>query len=195
MTTSRARKSGTDGLRPGEIQDTGALALAQDAAAPEAGALPTLAAAAGYVLAVSYPVLAISTGVRALYQLFVKDGGLIHSGDPSLYLGPLLSALAASLYLVATVGFVRRTPRAWWVSVSALGLETALTLLVGTLTLPGMASAATIGGTVWRWYGADYGFFPLFQPLLGLLWLFWPVTMDAYGIDWLPPWRRGRRTA
>ena len=45
-----------------------------------------------------------------------------------------------------------------------------------------------IGRTVWRHFGEDYGFFPLFQPLLGLIWLLWPLTMAAYGI-------RGRRSA
>ena len=31
-----------------------------------------VASPAGYILAVSYPVLALSTGVRALYQLFLQ---------------------------------------------------------------------------------------------------------------------------
>ena len=39
-----------------------------------------------------------------------------------------------------------------------------------------------IGRTVWRHFGEDYGYFPLFQPLLGLVWLFWPLTVAAYGI-------------
>ena len=39
-----------------------------------------------------------------------------------------------------------------------------------------------IGRTVWRAFGADYLFFPLFQPLLGLAWLFRDETLQAYGI-------------
>jgi hypothetical protein len=39
-----------------------------------------------------------------------------------------------------------------------------------------------IGRTVWRHFGADYGYFPLIQPLLGLAWLFHPETLRAYGI-------------
>ena len=54
-----------------------------------------------------------------------------------------------------------------------------LTLIVGTWSY---IDPALIGSTVWRHFGADYGYFPLFQPLLGLLWLFWPVTLAAYGI-------------
>ncbi len=45
---------------------------------------------AGYVLAVSYPILALSTGVRAIYQLFFKAG-------VDNYLPVYLSALAALL--------------------------------------------------------------------------------------------------
>ena len=38
------------------------------------------------------------------------------------------------------------------------------------------------GRTVWRHFGADYGYFPLFQPLIGLVWLLLPETLRAYGI-------------
>jgi hypothetical protein len=129
-------------------------------------------AAAGVILAVSYPVLALSTGFRAVYQLFLKEG-------VTNYIGPALSAVAALLYLVATVGFAIREKWAWRVSVVALGLEMVLVLVVGTLSI---IMPQTIGRTVWRLYGIDYGFFPLVQPLLGLLWLFHPKTLVAYGI-------------
>lgn len=127
---------------------------------------------AGFILAVSYPVLALSTGVRALYQLFLKEG-------VTDYLPPAMSGLAALCYLTATIGFVYRRKWSWWLSVGVLGFETLLTLIVGTWSY---IDPALIGSTVWRHFGADYGYFPLFQPLLGLLWLFWPVTMRVYGI-------------
>lgn len=132
----------------------------------------SIASPAGYVLAVSYPVLALSTGVRALYQLFFKDGVID-------YLPPAMSGVAALCYLTATIGFAYRHRWAWWISVLVLGLETMLTLIVGTWSY---IDPALVGSTVWRHFGADYGYFPLFQPLLGLLWLFWPVTLEAYGI-------------
>jgi hypothetical protein len=138
----------------------------------EAEGLSGFIAAAGVILAISYPVLAISTGFRAVYQLFFKEG-------VTNYLAPALSAVAAILYLVATVGFAIREKWAWRVSVVALGLEMILVLVVGTLSI---LIPETIGRTVWRYYGIDYGFFPLFQPLLGLIWLFHPKTLAAYGI-------------
>lgn len=131
-----------------------------------------IASPAGYILAVSYPVLALSTGVRALFQLFFKDG-------VTAYLPPTMSGIAALCYLMATIGFAYRRRWAWWLSVIVLALETTLTLIVGTWSY---IDPALIGSTVWRHFGADYGFFPLFQPLLGLLWLFWPVTLRTYGI-------------
>ncbi len=128
--------------------------------------------AAGVILAISYPVLAISTGFRALYQLFFKEG-------VTNYLAPLLTAVAAFLYLIATVGFAIHEKWAWRVSVIALSLEMILVIVVGTLSIfyPDL-----IGRTVWRYYGIDYAFFPLIQPILGLLWLFHPQTLAAYGI-------------
>ena len=131
-----------------------------------------LLSAIGYILGVSYPVLALSTGVRALFQLFFKAG-------VTDYVGPSLSAVAALCYLTATLGVVHRRRWTWYTSVVSLCFEMAMVLLIGTLST---IYPDLIGHTVWRNFGADYGFFPLFQPLLGLLWLFWPQTLRAYGI-------------
>lgn len=126
----------------------------------------------GYALGLSYPVLALSTGVRAGYQLLFK-------ANVENYLASWLSALAAVFYIVATVGFFVRKPWAWRLSVTMLGAETFMTLLIGTLSL---IVPEVIGRTVWGRFGADYGFFPLVQPLLGLAWLFWPATRALYGV-------------
>lgn len=134
--------------------------------------LSDFARISGRVLAISYPVLALSTGVRAVYQLFFKAG--VTERLPST-----LSAVAALCYLLATVGFVVRRRWAWRLSVGVLAFESAMTLVVGTLSL---IEPELVGRTVWRWYGADYAFFPLFQPLLGLLWLFRDDTLRAYGL-------------
>jgi len=139
--------------------------------APEKG-LAGFIKTAGAILAISYPVLALSTGARAVYQLFLKEG-------VNDILPPALSAVAALCYLVATVGFAYRRGWAWRLSVGVLVFETLMTLLVGTLSF---IYPDVIGRTVWRHFGVDYGFFPLIQPLLGLAWLLHPETLRAYGI-------------
>lgn len=133
--------------------------------------LESIVSPAGYILAFSYPVLALSTGVRAIYQLFFKAG-------VTNYFPPTLSAIAALCYLVATLGFAYRRKWSWWLSLSVLGVETLLTLLVGTWSF---IDPAAVGSTVWRHFGEDYGYFPLIQPILGLLWLIWPQTLALYG--------------
>ena len=134
--------------------------------------LSTFASITGAILGISYPVLAISTGARALYQLLLKEG-------VTNYLGPALTGVAALLYLIAAIGFARRRRWAWKLSVAALTLETIFTIVVGTLSL---VIPDVIGNTAWRHFGADYAFFPLIQPLLGLGWLMHPETRRAYGI-------------
>lgn len=157
--------------------------------------IPGLIRAAGAILALSYPVLALSTGVRAVYQIV--------EGDPSN--APWLTLLGALFYTIATIGFAKqprpepknRQPKppsqfflarwwralspanAWRISLGVLGLETAFTLVVGTLSL---TTPELIGRNVWHTYGRDYGYFPLIQPLLGLAWLIHPETLRNYAI-------------
>ncbi len=128
------------------------------------------------MLIISYPVLALSTGVRAAVRLLRGE---------TTYLPDGLSALAASFYLIATIGLIYRNPRGWYLSVSVLVLETICTLVVGSLSF---THPELIGRTAWRHFGADYGYFPLVQPILGLAWLFHPQTLQAYGVKprWLP---------
>lgn len=151
-----------------------------ESVAAEAGGQPPhseeslsgFASVAGGILAISYPVLAISTGARAGYQLLLKEG-------VTNYLGPGLTAVAAILYLVATVGFARRQKWAWRLSVGALTVETFFTVVVGSLSF---VIPDVIGSTAWRHFGVDYAFFPFIQPILGLVWLLHPRTRRAYGI-------------
>lgn len=147
--------------------------MSKQSIAPAAqGGYASLMSAFGYILAVSYPVLALSTGTRAVYQIFFKQG-------VDNYLAPTLSLVAAACYLVATVGFAWRRRWTWWLSLLSLGIETLLTLIVGTWSI---LAPDFIGRTVWRRFGEDYGYFPLFQPILGLLWLVWPATLVMYGL-------------
>jgi hypothetical protein len=134
-----------------------------------ANGLSGFIAAAGVILAVSYPVLAISTGFRAVYQII--------EGDPEN--AAYLSLLAALLYATATIGFVVRKRWAWRLSVGVLLFESLMTLVIGSLSF---IEPELFGRNVWQFFGRDYGYFPLVQPILGLLWLFNPQTLVAYGI-------------
>lgn len=131
---------------------------------------PSIVSSIGYVLAASYPILALSTGTRAIVRLFFRD-------SPDLF-APTMSAIAALLYIIATVGFAYRRKWSWWLSIGSLGIETVLTLVVGGLSY---VNPELVGRTVWRHFGEDYGYFPLFQPILGLVWLYWPETLRQYG--------------
>lgn len=128
--------------------------------------------ASGVILAISYPVLALSAGVRSMYQLFFKEGQVNE-------LAAVLSGVAAICYLVASVGFIVRKRWAWQVSVIMLSFELVMVLLIGVLSL---LMPDVIGRTVWGRFGADYGYFPLIQPLLGLAWLLNRETRRVYGL-------------
>ena len=143
---------------------------------PQGNALPRWLRVTGFILGISYPVLALSTFFRAAYQLFFKEG-------VDNYVGPTLTAVACTCYMLATVGFFVRKRWAWKLSVSVLSFETIMTLTIGTLSI---AYPEMVGSTVWRNFGQDYGFVPLVQPLFGLAWLIHPATRSAYGI-WQKP--------
>lgn len=150
------------------VQDPKAVATA----AEESQDLKTRAISLiGYVLGISYPLLALSTGARGLYQLFFRDD--------LTKLGPALSVLTAVLYVIAAIGFFKRTSRWWRIAVAALAVETALVLVIGALSF---IAPDLIGSTAWRHFGQDYGFFPLIQPLLGLVYLLWRPTRVAFGV-------------
>ncbi len=162
------RKVGDNsGMSNSTLDSSTPAAVAEQVQDPKTRAISLI----GYILGISYPLLALSTGVRGLYQLFLRDD--------LAKLGPALSMLTAVLYLVAAVGFFKRTLRWWRIAVAALAAETVLVLAVGVLSfvLPDL-----IGSTAWRHFGQDYGYFPLIQPLLGLIYLLWKPTRVAFGV-------------
>jgi hypothetical protein len=141
-----------------------------------ANAMSGFIRAAGVILAISYPVLALSAGVRSIYQLFFKE-------EVVSYLPAILSGLAAIAYLLAAIGFIVRKKWAWRLSVTMLIFELSMVLIVGTLSF---IIPDVIGRTVWGSFGADYGYFPLIQPILGLAWLFNRETRTVYEIGSVP---------
>jgi len=110
------------------------------------------------VLVAVYAVFALAAGARAAVQLSTR-----FAEAPVAY---LLSALAAVVYVVATVALARRGRR---VALVAISVELVGVLVVGTLSL--VDRAAFPDETVWSAYGRGYLFIPLVLPVVGLLYL------------------------
>ena len=115
----------------------------------------------GRLLILVYAVFAVSAGARAAVQIATK-----FSEARAAY---LLSAFAAVVYLLATVGLARSGPRARRLALTAVTIEMVGVLVVGTISLAQPDDFPD--ATVWSGYGEGYGFVPLVLPVLGLLWL------------------------
>jgi len=116
----------------------------------------SVAAGPGRLLVAVYGIFAVAATSRAGLQLATRFGEA-----PVAY---LLSALAAAVYVVATVALARSQRR---LAVAACGFELAGVLIVGALSL--VLPDAFPDETVWSAFGAGYGFIPLVLPVLGLL--------------------------
>jgi hypothetical protein len=81
----------------------------------------------------------------------------------------LLSALAAVVYLTATIGLAVGGRRGRLTALVSCTIELVGVLLVGTLSIAD--SEAFPHDTVWSRFGSGYGYVPLVLPLVGLWWL------------------------
>ena len=116
---------------------------------------------AGRVLVAVYGIFALAATARASVQLLTK-----FDEAPLAY---LLSALAALVYIVATITLARGTRASRRLALIAIMIELAGVLFVGTLSV--VDPEAFPRATVWSVYGIGYGFVPLVLPILGLAWL------------------------
>lgn len=112
----------------------------------------------GRLLVAVYAVFAVAASSRAGYQLATRFGEA-----PVAY---LLSALAAAVYVVATVALLRDARR---LALASIGFELAGVVGVGAWSV--VDSDRFPDATVWSAFGAGYGYVPLVLPVLGLLWL------------------------
>lgn len=112
----------------------------------------------GRVLVAVYGVFALAASARAGFQIAQK-----FDEAPLAY---LLSALAALVYVLATVALARDWRGVAWL---AVGVELVGVLAVGTLSV--LDTGDFPDETVWSVYGEGYGFVPLVLPFLGLAWL------------------------
>lgn len=115
----------------------------------------------GRILVAVYAIFALAATSRAAVQISTK----FHEA-PLAY---ILSALAAVIYIVATVALARSGSMSWRVALGCLTVELAGVLVVGTLSI--FDREAFPDATVWSGYGEGYGFIPLVLPVIGLLWL------------------------
>jgi len=115
----------------------------------------------GRVLIAVYAVLALAATGRSFVQIATD-----FSDAPIAY---ALSALAAVVYILATIALIKKGDlwyRIAWITIS---FELLGVLVVGLLSLfdPILFPAKT----VWSVFGAGYGFVPLVLPIIGMIWL------------------------
>lgn len=115
----------------------------------------------GRVLIAVYGILALAALGRSAYQIITKL-----DEAPVAY---ALSALAAVVYVIATVALVARGAVWFRIALIAIAFELAGVLIVGTLSI--IDPALFPDDTVWSQFGRGYAFIPLILPVLGLLWL------------------------
>ena len=113
----------------------------------------------GRLLVAVYAIFAISSLARASYQLATKfqDAPVAYS----------LSAVAAVIYIVATIALAKGTLQK--LAIFAITFELLGVITVGILsyTHPELFAHPS----VWSKFGQGYGYVPFVLPILGLLWL------------------------
>jgi hypothetical protein len=109
---------------------------------------------------VIYAIFAIAATARSVIQLTTR-----FDEAPVAY---LLSALAAVVYIVATIA-LGLGARGAKVARAAITFELVGVLVVGTLSL--IESSWFPRATVWSGFGVGYLLIPLILPIVGLWWL------------------------
>ncbi|MBU6279580.1 MAG: hypothetical protein KGN78_10075 [Actinomycetales bacterium] len=122
--------------------------------------MPNRARGLSRLLVVLYAIFAIGATSRSAVQLATR-----FDEAPVAY---LLSAVAAAVYIVATVALAMGD-RGRRIATLAIGFELAGVLIVGTLSV--IDPALFPRATVWSYYGAGYLLIPLVLPIVGLWWL------------------------
>lgn len=115
----------------------------------------------GRVLVAVYAVLALAATGRSALQLITE-----FSKAPVAY---LLSALAAVIYIVATITLARGDRLSVRIARITISIELAGVLIVGLWSY--LQPSAFPDKTVWSHFGQGYGYLPLVLPVVGLWWL------------------------
>ncbi len=112
----------------------------------------------GRLLVAVYAVFALSASARSLVQISTD-----FSAAPLAY---TLSAVAAAVYVAATVALARNSQGLAWAAVLV-----ELVGVVGIGALSVLQPDDFADATVWSRFGQGYGYVPLALPLFGLVWL------------------------
>jgi membrane protease YdiL (CAAX protease family) len=123
---------------------------------------PAIRGDAQTALLAAYGILAFAAIGRSTYELIFK-----FDEAPLAY---LLSAFAAVVYAVATWAIWRGDRRAIRIGRISCTFEMIGVLTVGAITT--INPDALPVGTVWSYFGRDYGWLPLVVPALALWWLY-----------------------
>lgn len=115
----------------------------------------------GRVLIAIYAVFALGATTRAVYQIATR-----FEAAPLAY---ALSALAAVVYIVATVGLARGGPGARRIAAVCCTIELVGVLVIGSASY--VVPEYFPDATVWSHFGSGYLFIPLVLPIVGLWWL------------------------
>lgn len=116
----------------------------------------------GRIIIAVYGIFAISSTARAGYQILTK-----FDEAPLAY---VLSAVAAVVYIIATIALASHRSGSWRLSLTAILVELAGVVIVGILSFALPQDFAH--PAVWSHFGQGYGYIPLVLPLIGLWWLF-----------------------
>lgn len=113
----------------------------------------------GRLLIAVYAIFAVSSLARAAYQLATKfqDAPVAYS----------LSAVAAIVYIVATIALAKTTLNRLAIFAIAFELIGVITVGILSYTHPELFAHPS----VWSKFGQGYGYVPFVLPILGLLWL------------------------
>jgi hypothetical protein len=121
----------------------------------------------GRILVAVYAVLAIAATGRSVFQIIDR-----FDEAPIAF---TLSAVAAVVYILATLALARRWTAIAWATIA---FELLGVLVVGTLSVlaPGVLGLESIdpfgrAATVWSVFGAGYLGVPLALPIIGLIYL------------------------
>ncbi|MCI1017788.1 hypothetical protein HWD99_04030 [Microbacterium sp. C5A9] len=116
----------------------------------------------GRVLVIVYAVMALAATGRSFVQIFRQfdEAPLAYS----------LSALAAAVYVLATLALVLASKRGWYtVAWIAIVFELTGVVVVGALSI--FLPELFPHDTVWSMFGRGYLFIPLVLPVFGIWWL------------------------